>query len=76
MGAFRAYPPQDFDAVDPGHDDVQEHRVRQALVDRLKTFFPAAGDDGLVPFALESLGHDERHLGVIVDDQNSHNTPP
>ncbi len=68
-------PPQDFDAINPGHDDVQEHRVRRALFDRPETFFPATGDQGLMALALENLGDNERHVWLIINDENSHNAP-
>ncbi len=75
VGTRLADPPQDFDAINPGHDNVQEHRVRRALFDHLEAFFSAAGHQGLMALALENFGHNERHVRRIVNHQNSHKTP-
>ncbi len=75
VGARRADPPQDLQAIDPGHDDVEEHRVGRALLDDPETFFSAAGDLGLVTFALEDLGDNVRYIRLIIDDEDSHDSP-
>ncbi len=75
LGTRLADPPQDFDSVNPGHDDVQEHRVRRALLNCPETFFAAAGDEGLMALALENLGDNERHVWLIINDENSHKAP-
>ena len=75
MGTRLPNPPQDFDAVNPGHDDVQEHRVRRALLNCPETFFTAAGDQRLMALALENLGDNERNVRLIINDENSHKAP-
>lgn len=76
MGALRSDPPQDLDAINPGHDDVQEYRIRRGFLDRLEAFLATGGDEGLVALALEDFGHHEGHIRLIVNDENSHDTPP
>lgn len=76
MGTLCSDPPQDLDAVNAGHDDVQEYGIRRAFLDRLEAFLAAGGDEGLVALALEDFGHHEGYIGLIVNDENSHDTPP
>ena len=60
----------DFDAVDIGHDDVEQHDVRPILLSLLQSLFSVAGRDDPEALFLESQRHQFGDSRFIVGDEH------
>ncbi len=65
-------PPQDFDAVQVWHRDIEEDSVRPALFENLEPLLPTGRDKDLVTFLRERVSEDAGDDWLIIDDKNSH----
>jgi hypothetical protein len=70
--AGAAQPAADLEPVQPGHHDVEHHRVRPPLGDRAERFHTVAGEVHLVPVERQGPTHRLADRAVVVDDEDEH----
>ena len=67
-------PFHELDAIEPGHDDIDEHEVDgPGNAEQIKCFDPVLGLEGAVArFAEQALGETANHALIIHDQHCSH----
>jgi len=68
--AFLSQSPQDFESIDLGHHDVEQHEVEGVRFERLEGLEAALGGADRVPFAEEVARQDVAVELVVIDDED------